>query len=410
MSVSSTETINWYNQNNALIGNGQNLSYLVSQNDEIRVAITKNTGCTAWDTIKVTTLALPAISLPATDEACENSTLNFEAGTTDETVKWFAQNGDLLKQGGELEYLISTNETIKCEITGTNGCIDSAKIEITALPSPQASLGNDFGICNGQNATLTISGMQTVNWYALPWTQIASNQQQIEIAVLADTTVVAEFTATNGCLNRDTITIFANKNIFTNAGNDTVICYNTNLVLGGSTVATDGLAPYTYTWTDKNDNLVSNEAKPEVQPVTNTFYKLHVSDQNGCEGNDQINVEINPQVMINVGNDADVCYGSNVTLGGSPTAENSLFEYTYRWWPETGLDDPNSANPTVSILDTTTYRLIVTTYNCEPDTDFITLNALPLPQVTISDDVTIGYGGTTLLNADGGTSYEWSTN
>ncbi len=407
MSVSSSETVNWYDQNDALIGSGQDLSYQVTQNGEVRVGITKSIGCTARDTIMVTTLALPAISLPATSEGCEGNTLNFEAGATDETVEWFAQNGDLLHGGGQLAYIIGTSETIKCEVTGTNGCLDSAKIAITALPLPQASLGDDIGVCNGQNTPLIISGMQTVDWYSLPWTEIATNQEQIEVAVTTDTVIVAEFTGGNGCVNRDTINIAANKTILVNAGNDTVICYNTNLILGGNPTATEGIAPYIYTWSDENDQPVSSEANPEVNPTKNTFYKLHVTDQNGCEGSDQINVEINPQTTINAGEDANVCYGNSTTIGGDPTAENSLFQYTYTWWPATGLNDPNSANPTVTLLDTTTYRLIVSTYLCEPDTDFVTLNAIPLPEITISDNINIGYGGTTLLEADGGISYEW---
>jgi gliding motility-associated-like protein len=407
MSVSTSETVNWYDQNDASIGSGQNLSYQVTQNGEVRVAVTKSIGCTARDTIAVTTLALPAISLPATDEGCEGKTLNFEAGETGETVKWYAQNGDLLNEGGQLAYVIGTSETIKCEVSGTNGCSDSAKIAITALPLPQASLGDDFGLCNGQSTPLTISGMQTVNWYALPWTQIATNQEQIEVAVTTDTTIVAEFTGANGCVNRDTVNIAAGKTILASAGNDTIICYNTSLVLGGNPAASEGVAPYTYSWTDENDIFFSNEANPEVNPVTNTFYKLHVSDQNGCEGSDQINVEINSQITINAGEDADVCYGSSTKIGGNPTAENSLFQYSYTWWPATGLDDPKLANPTVTLLDTTTYRLIVSTYLCEPDTDYVTLNTLPLPVITISEDINIGYGGSTLLEADGGLSYEW---
>ncbi len=407
MSVSSSETVNWYDQNDALIGSGQDLSYQVTQNGEVRVGITKSIGCTARDTIMVTTLALPAISLPATSEGCEGNTLNFEAGVTDETIEWFAQNGDLLHEGGQLEYVIASNETIKCEVTGTNNCLDSAKVAITALLLPQASLGADFGVCNGQNATLEITGMQTVDWYALPWTEIVTNQEQIEVAVSTDTVIVAEFIGANGCTNRDTINIAANKTILANAGNDTVICYNTNLILGGNPTANDGVAPYIYSWTDENNTTFSSDANPEVNPTTNTFYKLHVTDQNGCEGNDQINVEINPQTTINAGENVDVCYGSSFTIGGEPTAQNSLFQYSYTWWPTTGLDDPDSANPTVTLLDTTTYRLIVSTYLCEPDTDFVTLNAIPLPEITISDNINIGYGGTTLLEADGGISYEW---
>jgi len=404
-----TDVVNWYSENNSLIAsNTQTLSYTITQTDNIRVEVIKSIGCTARDTIGITALTLPVINLQATDRACYGTTLNYEAGLPDETVKWFAQNGDLLATGNQIDYKLAEAETIKCEITGLNGCIDSAKIAITSLALPQFSLGNDYGVCKGSSTLLEVTGMQTVNWFSLSGTQIATNQEQIEPTITSDSSIVAQFYDANNCVNYDTLNITLSEINLVNAGNDTTICFNTSLILGGNPTADGGTAPYIYTWTDENDLQISTDANFEVSPTANTFYILHVSDQEGCEGSDKINVEINPPSTINIGETIELCYGNSTQLGGDPIASGSLFPYSYRWWPETGLSDPSGANPTATPLDTTSYRLIVNTYECAPDTAYVNVNIIPLPEIIISENVNIGFGGTTTLEASGGTYYEWN--
>ena len=404
-----TDVVNWYSENNGLIAsNTKTIAYPITQNDKIRVEVIKSIGCTARDTVEVTALALPVFALPATDQVCYGETLSYEAGVQDETVKWFAQNGDLLKTGNNVDYQVTENEILKCEITGTNGCIDSAKIVISSLALPQASLGDDYGVCKGASVLLEISSMQMVNWYTLSGLQLAENQQQINISITGDTSIVAEFYNTDNCVNYDTLYMEISEITLVNAGNDTTICFNTSLVLGGNPTADGGTAPYIYTWTNENNLAFSSDENPEVLPTANTFYNLHVSDQGGCEGSDKITVIINPPTTINAGDDVELCYGNSARLGGNPTATGSNYSYTYRWWPETALSDPLDANPIATPLDTTTYRLIVSTYKCSSDTAFVTVNIQPLPQINISENINIGFGGTTTLEASGGVSYEWS--
>ncbi len=404
-----SDVVNWYSENMGLIAsNTQNLLHIIGQNDKIRVEVIKPIGCTARDTIEVTALELPVIVLPATSEACYGETIVLTAGLDGETVNWFAQNGTLLMAGKQLDYKVTGNQTIKCEVTTANGCLDSAKVAITYLPFPQASLGADYGVCKYQTTHLQVTGMQKVNWYALPWKLIAANQAQIDINMVSDTNIVAEFFNADNCVNFDTVNISIHQIKWVNAGSDTIICHNTSLTLGGNPSATGGTAPYIYSWTDENNQVFSSESNPVVNPKSNTFYNLQVSDKNACGGSDKITVEINPPSTIDAGNDIELCYGSSANLGGNPTATNSLFPYSYSWWPTNGLYSPNVANPTATPLDTITYRLIVSTYRCAADTDYMTVHVKPLPIITISENINIGFGGSTSLEASGGIYYDWS--
>jgi gliding motility-associated-like protein len=404
-----SDIVNWYSLNHGLIASNTNeLSWNIAGSDQIRVEVIKIIGCAQRDTIEINALPVPTITLPVSDQACFGDILKYTAGQNFEIVKWFDQNNTLLQTGNQFEYPTISDQIIKCEITGKNKCIDSAKIAIHVFSLPNATLGEDFGVCKGQPAQLQINNMEQVNWYSLPWKSIATDQPLIDVAVVSDTTIIAEFYNSDNCKNYDTIMLYSNMIDWINAGTDTVICNNTSLVLGGNPTAHGGSAPYTYNWVDADNQTFSDQANPIVNPRENSRYRVYTTDNNGCQGNDEISVIVNPKPLIDPGSDRDICFGSQVELGSNPTAQNSLFPYSYQWWPENDLDNAAAANPMASPGVTTTYRLIVSTGKCKPDTAFINVNVNPLPQIVISPDISIGFGQTTIIEATGGTEYQWS--
>ncbi|MEX1189397.1 MAG: PKD domain-containing protein [Bacteroidia bacterium] len=117
--------------------------------------------------------------------------------------------------------------------------------------------------------------------------------------------------------------------------------------------------------------------------------------------------------QVNPGNDLSICTGQTATLGGSPTATSgSASNYTYTWFPTTGLNDPNSPNPIASPNSFTTYTVTVSTgdENCvataSVDVNVGSTQTLP---VTASADLVLCANETLQLTAAPGFSnYEWS--
>ncbi len=66
------------------------------------------------------------------------------------------------------------------------------------------------------------------------------------------------------------------------AGEDQSVFVGATTVLGGSPTASDGKEPYSYTWTDVNGTVISNEANPMLTVVSGTNnYFVEVLDGNG---------------------------------------------------------------------------------------------------------------------------------
>ena len=134
----------------------------------------------------------------------------------------------------------------------------------------------------------------------------------------------------------------------------------------------------------------------DVSPSNDITYTVTGTFSDGSSLTDTISVIVNPNIIANAGDDAEICQGSTVTLaaeGGS----------SYQW--NTG---ETTQSIEVSPDTTTTYSVEVFNNGCS-DTDEIevVVNETPTPNAGI--DLTITEGETVVITATGGESYIWNT-
>ena len=133
---------------------------------------------------------------------------------------------------------------------------------------------------------------------------------------------------------------------------DRIICKNSTGNIGLPSVA--GLD---YAWTSSlSPNGISNISDPVVTGLTDIFYYVEVTDAvTGCYVDDTVKVHV-PDIPIEAGPTRASCTGGGFTIG-TP----AISGLTYQWFPSTGLDNPNTAQPMVVSNDADiTYVLIVT--------------------------------------------------
>ena len=92
------------------------------------------------------------------------------------------------------------------------------------------------------------------------------------------------------------------------------------------------------------------------------------------------------ELTANAGSDKEICEGSSVVIGGSPTASGGTPPYTCSWSPTTGLDDHTKANPIASPASTTTYVVTVTDSEEYSDTDSVKVTVHANPTAGITPD------------------------
>lgn len=97
------------------------------------------------------------------------------------------------------------------------------------------------------------------------------------------------------------------------------------------------------------------------------------------------------------------------SINGSLSASGSPAMASYSWSPATGLSNPNISNPIVTgAAGITVYTVTGTTTNGCVAQQSVSVQILPSPVITITDDTTICNGTSIQLLASGGANYSWT--
>jgi gliding motility-associated-like protein len=200
----------------------------------------------------------------------------------------------------------------------------------------------------------------------------------------------------NGC--QDTVT----KNIDVAglpavlANGDTIICLNDAARLSAS-------GAVNYAWSPVSTLSCVNCQTTYASPVLPTVYTVTGTDANGCKNRDSVKVDIKTRTTSEAGPDKEVCKESSVRLFATGATR-------YEWSPAATLDDPFTATPVATPLETTYYTVLAWEGSCIPDTNRVIVTVHPLPTVNAGTDETIVAGATVQLHAAGSLieTYRWS--
>lgn len=342
---------------------------------------------------------------------------------------------------------VSPNSTTTYSVIVTqNGCSDTDDVIVNVNASPNADAGNDVSILEGESTTLSASGGGTFLWNTGETTQ--------SISVTPNTTTTYSVTAfLNGCEDSDDVVVTVESEVIADAGEDVTICQNSSttltaaggtnflwstgettqsIIVGPNVTTTYSVTVSNESSSDVDDVTVNVNPNPTanagndvtisegdnttltasggdfyvwstgqttqsitVSPNSTTTYTV-IAILNGCEDTDDVVVIVETeQVVADAGADVDICQGDSVTLtayGGTD----------YLW--STG---ETTQSITVNPISTTNYTVIVSN-ETSSDTDDVTVEVNPTPNVTVTGDTTILEGDYITLSASGANNFEWS--
>lgn len=93
------------------------------------------------------------------------------------------------------------------------------------------------------------------------------------------------------------------------AFNDTLICIPDAVQLNATGTGT-------FSWTPLVNIVGANTATPSVNPTTDTWYYVKLTD-NGCENNDSVHVRVVSGVTLNARADTAICLTDPVQLSAN---------------------------------------------------------------------------------------------
>lgn len=365
----SPYTITWYD-GTVITGSFSNISGLCS--GVITVTVTDNAGCLTVLSGSVSSPTGVLNSLPI----IQNPTCY---GDTNGSITIITSGGTLpytytfLPMGSTNNPLINVpNGNYTVNVTDANGCTTTLTVAVIQ-PLPISINANiTDASCSALSdgvITTTVSGGNPTYTYSWSgpnsYTNSTSTASNIPIG-----TYSLSITDSKGCTKDTVFTITSTLILIANANNGTVQCGSYTYTLDGSS----SVNANTYQWTQLPTNTIASTPTAVVTvPVGTNSFVLTVTN-GGCSDTAMVILIGNPLPNVDAGPFTTMPIGSSTLIGGNPSSPTGV---SYTWMPSSGLNNPNSPNPTSSTTLTTTYTLIVTDANGCTNWDTVTVYVFP---------------------------------
>lgn len=281
-------------------------------------------------------------------------------------------------------------DTVYVLLGVSGGCFDLGTFVPLFEGGSEAGPDNIRDICNTPGTTTDVNTMLTGADAGGTWTELTASGAfdpatgVLDASGLPAGDYIFRYIVSSGLCAEDTaemtVTILPNPTI--DAGPDLEICIGeitTMAAAGGISYLWDGGAI---------DGL-------PISPAATTTYTVVGMDAEGCMGTDDMTITVNPLPDISAGLDVSVCDGEMVTL----TASGGV---TYVWTG--GVVDGAEFAPPMGDSD---YMVTGTDANGCVNTDEVTVEVFPLPDVNAADDFTVCEGTAISLTATGAPTLTW---
>ena len=352
---------------------------------------TDGNGCSKSATVTVTVNPLPNVTASGSNVVCAGSSTTLTAsGAT--TYVWTPSAS--LSCNTCVSPIATPATATTYVVTGTNanGCIDTGVITVTVNTKPDVDAGADKTICFGTSANLLATG--AINYQWSPSTGLSCTACANPVATPTTTTLYRVIgIAANGCSDTDFVNVVVNALPNVTATGVSTICQGSGTILVAYGASS-------YVWTPATGLSCTTCANPSASPAATTAYVITGTDANGCTDTGIITVTVNPLPVLQVTGGGTICEGLSKQL-------NVTGASSYVWTPATGLSCTTCSNPLASPTTTTTYTVTGTTNGCTASAT-ATVNVLPKPVLSITNDAEICEGGSTDITVIGATTYVWT--
>ncbi|MDD4848590.1 MAG: T9SS type A sorting domain-containing protein [Bacteroidales bacterium] len=360
--VCSADTAICLNENATLsaIGNGTILWSNGSSQNTIMISPTETTtyfatltnenNCSSIDSVVVTVLSLPEISISGDTVLCFNEST---------TLKATGGNSYLWSNGSSADSItITPTETTVYSVIATNEyqCEASQSISVTVLPPVEAYVIGDTTVCQGDSVTLTVVGGDNYLW------DNGTMESQITVAPMVATTYHVTVFHQNGCFVELSHTISVLDLPQISITGDSSICW------GDSTLLTVH-GNYDFLW-----NTGSTDSSIWVSPTQTSGFSVIATNDHQCVVENNITIDVNPLPDVSIiGNDS-ICQNSSTTLVATG-AESYI-------WNSGSTNDSIVVSP----MQSTLYQVIgISSYGCSSNQDFeVRVQMLPSAHFVIS--------------------------
>ncbi len=311
------------------------------------ITVTDSLGCTFSDVVSVTASSQAVVSV---NSFTNNNCFGTSEGTATATLSGGVAPFSYLWSNGDTTFtadsLAAGNYTIA--VTDSNNCVSNGSVTITEPSAFAFSYSVNNAYCNGVNngsVTATVTG--GTGSYQFNW----SNG---DVGNFADSLpggfVLVQVTDSLNCSLIDSVDIIQGTSIAStiNATTD-VLCFGGNNGFASVNVATGGLGPITYNWSNGDSGLSTDSL------VAGT-YTVNIVDSVNCSLSLSVTITEPAVLALNLNSTDVTCFGDNNGVADA-LVTGGFGIYTYAWTPNISSDS------SLTNLGPGTYSVVITDQN-----------------------------------------------
>ncbi|MFB6307221.1 MAG: hypothetical protein ABEH43_09590, partial [Flavobacteriales bacterium] len=205
-------------------------------------------------------------------------------------------------------YHVTVNDSNNCSIQ------DSA--EVTGPPPITSTTSANQVSCNNDTDGSVITGATGgTSPYTYLW-DTPNNDTTSSVTNLAPGTYHVTITDNKGCTKKDSATVSNPPPLSLSMDSIPPICKNDSN--GAAVVNASGGTPYA--GAEYNYNWENGDTTDTAQGLPDGNYWVVVTDKMGCNTTDSVTVTEPPLLTVEAGNNANICIGDTMSLGGNPVA------------------------------------------------------------------------------------------
>ena len=287
------------------------------------VTATNSLGCQNSESVTITVMGRPYISISGRSSICAGEMDTLVAGGASQYI-W--STGE---SSSSIHVMPTTTTTYSVTGTGYNGCTATVSKVVNINEKPNIQINGVTTLCDGESATLTAIGGVSYLWAN------GSTSSQIEVTQSGNYTVVG--TSAAGCSNNASLVVTVNPLPRITLTGSTTFCENTT-----STIMVDGGSSYHWSTGSGQDAITLN---------TGGLYSVTAYNDYGCSSDTSFTASTWPTPEAVITGTTDLCEGESGYLTVSQNAQ-------YTW-------SNGSTSQTINITpyESTSYYVTVTDVN-----------------------------------------------